>query len=126
MSALLQFSFNYQTISCCECNMIFAVPMATYKRLIESSSNWFFCPSGHKQHYAEGEVERLKKQIDSEIKRRQWAENDTARANISAERQERRARAYKSVITRTKNRIKNGVCPCCKQNFSKSEESHDD
>jgi len=35
-----------------------------------------------------------------------------------AERTERRLSAQKGVTTRIKNRVANGVCPCCKRSFT--------
>lgn len=117
MEALLQFSLEYRTISCYKCGLIFAVPTPTYNRWVDDSSKMWFCPMGHEQHFVEGAKQRLEKELASEKKRHEWTAQALDTARKSRDQQERRARAYKAVATKTKKRIGNGVCPCCNRTF---------
>jgi predicted nucleic acid-binding Zn-ribbon protein len=116
MSALLQFSFDFKTITCCACSCTFAVPLAFYDRRKNDGQN-FWCPNGHDQHFTETRVAKLERELELEKKRKQWVEEDLKRARERRDHFERSARAYKGKLTHVKTRIKNGVCPCCKRSF---------
>lgn len=47
---------------CCVCGIKFAMPTAFYWACSEDSAKSFFCPSGHKQHFAESRVDRLSRE----------------------------------------------------------------
>lgn len=116
MSTVIQMALSFETITCFKCQMAFAVPSASKRRWRESGDE-FWCPNGHGQHYVETEIQRLQKQLDQERKRREWAESAKESAYQSLEDERKRVAALKGVVTRTKNRIANGVCPCCKRSF---------
>lgn len=89
--------------------MQFAIPEA----LLDASRNHgtsFYCPKGHCLRIGEGEVARLKKQLENEKTRREWAEKnaDTARKAEAIVRGKLKAQT---------ERVKNGVCPCCNRTF---------
>jgi hypothetical protein len=96
--------------TCCNCGVIFGLG-AEYKQQRQFDHLNFYCPNGHPQQYVgKTEAEKLREQLAWEIKRgNQW--RDTAAAN------ERACRAQKAAKTRLKNRIANGVCPCCQRSF---------
>jgi DNA repair exonuclease SbcCD ATPase subunit len=83
----------------------------------------FFCPMGHSLYFGgESDVETLKKQLKRE---RQAA--DQLRAEVTYERDQREAterslRGTRAALTRTKNRIAAGVCPCCSRSFQNLSE----
>lgn len=91
-----------------------------YNRMKETG-NFFYCPAGHRQHYTESEITKLKKQIEQKEREltsaREWS-NSLRKQRDTAER---KASAQKGVVTRIKNRIHNGVCPCCKRHFANLE-----
>lgn len=97
------------TETCCECGILFGMPDYLVKRL-KTEGGAFYCPNGHGQHYVKPENVRLSEEI-------KWY-----RARLKEDRAELQAtknslRATKAAHTRTKNRIKNGVCPCCNRHF---------
>jgi hypothetical protein len=107
---------NFQIISCYKCQALFAVPEAVRQRWLDSGDS-FFCPAGHSQHYTESNIQKLQKQLEREKREKEWAQTN-ARAEREARQQtERRLIARKGVTTRLRNRIKNGVCPCCTRTF---------
>lgn len=102
--------------TCCNCGVPFGLHKETYDQRKRDGKN-FHCPNGHQQHYTETEETKLKRELEKEKQRRQWAENSRDIAQKDARRSERKARAYKGVTTKIKNRVKNGVCPCCNRTF---------
>ena len=73
----------------------------------------FYCPLGHPNHYPAGktESERLRDQLNAEIAY-------SKRKSEALEREKRLHAATKGELTKTKNRIANGVCPCCNRSFA--------
>jgi len=115
---LLNFTTVTQYVgeTCFKCSVPFALALDTYNQC-KSSGKSFFCPNGHEQVYRESNETRLKREleqknaaIESERRRTEWARAD-------ARRMEKQRNAYKGVVTKTKNRISNGVCPCCTRSF---------
>jgi hypothetical protein len=104
--------------TCCSCGIAFAVPVDFQRRRL-ADHEWFYCPSGHKQHYeGKSEVDRLKDQLEAERQRtaraeesRRWAETAAKGARIA----EGRAKAAKK---RLEHRVNCGVCPHCQRTFS--------
>lgn len=100
--------------ACWNCSSNQAIP----ERLYEQASNYgktFYCSScGESQVYKQTEVARLRAELASqEGNAAYWRAEATAASN--------RERAQKAAKTRIKNRISNGVCPCCKRHFANVE-----
>ncbi len=99
---------------CCSCHCLFAMSKELNNEL-RNNKKTFYCPKGHKQYYTgQSEAERLKKVIANQNRSLDFlrTEADTAKKS---------AAAYKGVSTRLKNRVKNGVCPCCNRHFKNVE-----
>lgn len=107
--------------ACCECGIQFAFDSEIVARRKQDGKN-FTCPNGHSQAYVDSEVSRLKKQLESKDRQlaneREWGESYRKR-NRELDKSNS---ALRGVVTRTKNRIKNGVCPCCKRSFQNVHE----
>lgn len=110
MGALLQFSFNFMTLECGECGIVFAVTNSKYKRCSDHGES-FHCPNGHSRKFVESEIEKLKREIESQKMQKEWAEQRSRRNLEAAQTAERRRAAYKGVLTKTLKRIAHGVCP---------------
>ena len=113
---------HFAVVDCCNCGMIFAVPKALdsrWQRLGETQT--FYCPMGHPQSYVgKSEAQKLsetQKLLKNAQQRTKWAEHNATEARKDADRAEHRRRGEKAAKTRIKNRIANGVCPCCKRSF---------
>ena len=115
-AAVLQ-TLRFETIHCCKCGMTFAVP-ADIRSRWQASGSFFYCPAGHSQHYSESQVQKLEKQLSAERKYKEWAEQDARNQRIYREQAERKVIGQKAAKTRLRNRIKNGVCPCCTRSFA--------
>jgi len=108
-----------KVITCCHegCGIAFAVP-AWWESKRREDKTWWYCPNGHQQHFsAETEAEKLRRERDR--LKQQVAQRDD---EINHQRDmrldvERRLNATKGVVTRIKNRVGHGVCPCCSRTF---------
>ncbi len=105
------------SIECCACGMPFAMPRDYLRNLREKGADhWFYCPAGHQQHFAEGEVARLRKQLEAEQRRSANLREDVAVALAGQRQAEATAR-------KAKRRAANGVCPVpdCRRHFDNLE-----
>lgn len=117
-SQALWFNTVFKTITCYKCQITFAVDASIRARWIDTHEIWY-CPNGHQQHYlGETEAQRLRKQLDAKERELQFARNNAASERAAREQTERRLTARKAVNTRLRNRIKHGVCPCCRRTFT--------
>jgi hypothetical protein len=105
------------------CGIVFAVD-AQVRAVWKRDGTNFTCPNGHGQRYTETEAQKLKKQLEaaevklqSQIRATEFARNNAASERAAREQTERRLTARKGINTRLRNRIKNGVCPCCHRTF---------
>lgn len=98
------------TENCVNCGMIFAVT-ADFQWRRRNDHKTFYCPAGHGQHYTgASEAQRLREQLEKERHRRQA---ETGRAEAIAQQRDRVVKSY----NRIRDRVKNGVCPCCNRTF---------
>lgn len=100
----------------CWCGMRHAVPESLRAEQMRQYDNRLevmgvHCPMGH-SHVPKGEREcdRLKRRLEREV-----AWQDQLRAELRDA--ELSLSATRGVVTRIKNRIANGVCPCCSRSF---------
>lgn len=106
------------------CDAIVFMPLLIMDQYKESHYS-FYCYRGHSMSFGgKSKTEKLKAQIEeknrqivSERKRTEWARQDLKKEKHSN-------RALKGVITKTKKRIANGVCPCCNRSGFKDLERH--
>lgn len=116
MGALLNLDLNFEREECYTCGVVFWMPSQFQENRRKDKKN-FFCPSGHHQAYIESEADRLRKELEKQKKRTEWAEEQAKNARADAERAELRRRAQFGENTKLRKRISNGVCPCCRRNF---------
>ncbi len=110
MSIYVNVEFVALTPGCC--GRTFALP-APRVRELKRTHETFWCPNcQNPRHYpGESDLERLEREA-------KWANESRGRALKRAESADRRARAFKGHLTRTKRRVANGVCPCCGRTFA--------
>lgn len=88
------------------------VPFAMTKELIESlqyTGKTFYCPNGHTMIFG-GEREKLQRRLKQLENDRNWYKDEV-------DRKTRQLSATRGQLTKIKNRIANGVCPCCHRQF---------
>ena len=102
-------TFHIET--CPECGIRFGIPDA-FERHRRKDHNTFFCPNGHSQYYAgQSEAEQLRAE-------NQRLKSSNAYLTEGRDHYQRSARAYRGQVTKIKNRVGKGVCPCCNRTFA--------
>lgn len=119
--AAVNLTLSFRTVACYKCGITFAVDAGVHKRWLESGE-FFWCPNGHNQHYTESDVQKLQKRLAQVERQKEWAENNARAERSAREMTERRLIGQKAAKTRLRNRIKNGVCPCCTRSFTNLRE----
>lgn len=107
LKKVIAVEFYYTT--CGVCHIPFYLPDSKYKKCLDSGTD-FFCPNGHSLVFTDSELQK-------EIKRRKWAEENRDYYMRKANDEERSHRATKGHLTKVKKRVKEGVCPCCNRTF---------
>jgi hypothetical protein len=107
---------DFVAIRCGQCGCLFGLSRFLYDKRREDKDT-FYCSNGHPRAYAENEADRLRRERDRLQQR--LAEKDDA---IKYQRElreatERQLSATRGVVTRIKNRVGHGVCPCCNRTF---------
>lgn len=109
--------------SCAVCGVSFGVPEG-YLEARRKDGRTIWCPNGHTLGWAETEADRLRKEIASVKGKLDQTQALADSWRKDADKQyelrkatERQLSATRGVVTRIKNRVKNGVCPCCNRHF---------
>jgi len=111
MNALTDFTSTLKITTCATCGMRFAMP-SSYLEKLQDTHESFFCPAGHSLVFnGETKESKLRRQIASE-------QEVSKRNQQRAEQVARQLSAARGLHTRFRNRIKNGVCPCCRRSFA--------
>lgn len=106
-----------ETTICCVCGVVVAMPSMLYKAR-QQDRNFWYCLNGHQQHFVgESEADRLKRELAAEQKRRESAELALSVARKGRDDAELTARMTRGKLKALKQRVKNGVCPCCHRSF---------
>ena len=97
-------------VECPNCHMDFGVT-PDFERARRRDHGSFYCPSGHRMSYRGlSDEEKLRKELEREKRR-------AASAEGNAKRLEYQRRAALGQVTKIKNRVGRGVCPCCNRTF---------
>lgn len=114
------FGLDYYNVGeCCQCKAPMTLPKELYEAARRSPVISFYCPYGHRQHFSAGEsdIDKLRRERDRLAQRVAERDDEIARQRGLREETERRLSATKGVVTRIKNRVSHGVCPCCNRTF---------
>ena len=124
MADVLTYTGKLVVEECCACFIKFAMPADLMAQLRNNTRAYFHCPLGHSQHYTMNETAELRRKLKDAQRRADQAERQARDAETSrkaavdqAQAAEYRRRAAKGQLTRTRNRIAAGVCPCCRRSF---------
>lgn len=119
----IQFTVTFEEIVCGAegCSERFAVPAETYQRWRRTHESWY-CPKGHcRSYHHESDLEKLRREKTEQAARMQRQidyERERKESEIRTRMHiTRRLNATRGVLTRTKNRVAHGVCPCCGRTF---------
>lgn len=104
--------------NCITCGVVFTVPESMWDHA-HAEGGYFHCPSGHSQGWSKekSERERLRRDRDRLAQRIAEKDDEIKRERDRAEAAERRSAAARGQITKIRNRVGHGVCPCCNRTF---------
>jgi hypothetical protein len=115
MSKFYHMGEEHMMASCWSCKVKHSIPISLYKSAIESQGEISIkCPYGHAWVYKtqrQVQEDEIIRQERDRLKQR-IAEKDDDIARL-----EREKSAAKGQVTKIKNRIAGGVCPCCNRYF---------
>lgn len=101
-------------MQCGTCGVWHSLPKLMHDKCVEEGGFWH-CPNGHQRGYDKGTLwaknQELTKALESERKRKEWAEQN-ARNELSLREAAERKTA------KLQKRVRNGVCPCCTRSFT--------
>lgn len=113
---VLYFSRAFEVATCCTCGTEWAM-LQDVRNLRREDGKGFYCPNGHAQFFTETEVIRLKKELERKESELTRTRNLRDSYRDQKDRAERQASAARGQVTKIKNRVHNGVCPCCNRTF---------
>lgn len=105
-----------ELITCGKCGIVYGMPEHFVKERRESGAS-FFCPNGHERVFGEPEIGRLKKELAAKERQVKQYQGWYKAEQSDHEHTRNRLRSTKGVLTKTKKRVGNGVCPCCNRTF---------
>ena len=116
---------DFQTVSihhvlCCHegCEAMIIMPGAVMEKFRENHE-WWYCYNGHTQHFShETKEEKLRAELDRAKRKTKEARDRADNERSRADTLKRSRNVYKGKLKATKERIKNGVCPCCNRSFA--------
>ncbi len=104
---------------CPNCGCEVWIPDELYEAAKRSPEISFKCAYGHSIHYPAGEraEQKLRRERDRLAQRIAERDDEIRRQREMREATERQLSATRGVVTRIKNRVGHGVCPCCNRTF---------
>ena len=112
-----------ETVHCCGCGGTYAINAEYVKRKRETGGFWH-CPycDGEWGYEKDGsEIAKLKRKLEYQeadaARERKWRHEAEDRHSHT----QRRLSATQGAVTRIKNRVGKGVCPCCNRHFANLE-----
>lgn len=103
-------------VTCGKCSIEFGLN-ETFRDARLADGETFYCPNGHSVFWAETTVKKLEKQLAAERARHDQTKAEVDRQREYRRQTERQLIATRGVVTRVKNRVGRGVCPCCNRFF---------
>jgi hypothetical protein len=101
----------------CWCGTPFACPEELANSAI-NDGHTIYCPHGHSVTWKETEKDKLRRDLNRATQRLAEKDDEIAHQRQRAEQTERRLSATRGQVTKIKNRVGRGVCPCCNRSFS--------
>lgn len=103
---------------CITCGVEVILPQQLKRQRVATHEN-FYCCNGHAQCYTgKTELQKAQELLETERRWREQANKSRDLALEHAAKAQREASAARGVVTRIKNRVGNGVCPCCNRSFT--------
>lgn len=117
-----EMSVQIVAVWCPSCGVPYGLAKSYRDRRRDDHQGWK-CPNGCAVHFPAGtsDLEKKAAKLEAELEAARSLAQREANRRVQAEHQvvvsDRRRAAAKGQLTKTKNRIANGVCPCCNRTF---------
>jgi DNA-binding XRE family transcriptional regulator len=100
----------FEVEHCSACGIAFAMT-ADFEKRRRNDHKTFYCPAGHALHYnGPSEAQKLKQELERK-------EQMLAAAQARAATAENERKQITSAHKKMRERVMNGVCPCCNRTF---------
>lgn len=117
MGAIFQFTVQLESTGPCPtCGVEFAMP-SNLVRTLRLNKKSFYCPNGHSQSFTTSRLDELEAELKRERERRERAEDLAKRRDEANKQMYKTKQQTLGKLRRLKERVKNGVCPCCNRSF---------
>lgn len=120
-TATLNFTTKFVLVTCPseQCRTQFAIPEHT-KQAVAASQGTIYCPYGHPLGWFnhKSDADKLRDTLAFEQRKIASLEQRLANERRDKEAAERRMSAARGQVTKIKNRVGKGVCPCCNRTFT--------
>lgn len=117
MSAVFSLTTRFETTGACPTCGVETVLPANMARVRRQDGGSFYCANGHSQSFTETAVAKLEKQLAFEKRQRELADQNAAAARESRDTARRAEAIVRGKLKAHKERVGNGVCPCCNRTF---------
>lgn len=114
---------KFHPVTCCKCSCTFAIDDTLNDRSRVWKKQSIYCPSCGTSQGWSGETpdQKVRRKLEAEIAKvkrsKEFLEASESAARARADHAERSLSATKGVVTRMKNRVSKGICPCCNRSF---------
>jgi hypothetical protein len=111
----LKTSLELQT--CAACGITFGAP-AFFLDTRRENHEAYYCPNGHSLWFPQ-QSDAEKARAEAEKYKKLWKDEQRYASDVLSERNaaQKQLRAAKGQMTKLKQRVANGVCPCCHRSF---------
>jgi hypothetical protein len=114
-------TIELKPIKCWGCGCEFAVDEALYNNKKENKKT-LHCPNGCSLSLGKSRADEVREKMEAELARvkrnNEYMEATAREQRRRADAAEKSLTATRGVVTRLKNRVGNGVCPCCNRTFA--------
>jgi len=102
------------------CGCVFGISQEKYNRCKADGEDWY-CPNGHCRVFCESTKSKMQKKLNQEKRKTEYLRADVEKQRELKNNARHQARTYKGNVTKIKNRVAKGVCPCCSRHFKDLE-----
>jgi hypothetical protein len=124
MAITIEEKVTLEVDTCCVCGVSHAIPKEIRDHAYKHGGRWY-CPNGHhigwNKKDSQSETDKVRIELQKSQKEIALLQSRIDFKHNQAESLTRALSAQKGQTTRLKNRINNGVCPCCNRHFTNLE-----
>lgn len=117
---LVTTTIKLETVRCWVCGCEFAVDSTVLDNK-KRYDKTLHCPNGCLLGFGETPEQKLRKEMEQKLaeakRKNEYLEAREKDQRKRADRAQRQLNATRGVVTRIKNRVSKGVCPCCNRTF---------